>query len=1480
MIRNRRWISFLIAALLVVQFAVGGLGALPQASAASSGPVMLSSSPSNNATSVAINTKLILSFDENVKKGAGSAAIQIHKQLDNAVVASFVVATDSKVVVSSTNHSIVTVTPATNVLQKNTSYYVTIDSGAFVNEGNGANYLGLTSAVDWTFATITDEDADPPVLSEAVSPLTPALGDMAGVNTPLTIVFSKPVFATSGNITITNLATASDKQSIPVNSLYVTGSGTDTITVQLPNSLKPSTADRQVSYEVRVPNGAFQDASGHKFAGIGADAWQFTTSQPALGDVSLQPPDNEFGVPIGSDLVLSFPAHVVVNQVTPAKTIKIQRISDNKLIQSISVKSSNVTTADNDMGGTDIIINPTNDLAPNTGYYVLIDSGAFIDDFESLYEGITDATTWNFTTNPGNDVTAPTLKTAREPLTTQPSTIVKLVMNFDEPVYQGRGFITIRNYPSGSVFASYDVRSSNVSGGGTATITVTGDTAQKFVNSQTYYVEIDSQAFADASGNYYSGLTGQTGWKFKVTNDSVKPLMVTQTPATSAVDVPVTGAKFELLFNEAILIANPDGITMKRISGTGNSPVATSLSIDPNNNKKLLITVTGLMAVTTNYYVEIKANAVTDVAGNSFDGILNMYQWTFKTSTSTSGAPTVSKAEMVNGNKIAITYNENLDTSTETNPAPANYFVTVNGTGRAVTGVSISGKVVTLTLQSSVSYSEIVKLSYTPGDSPVKDSTGTLAASLSNYTVTNVPDTTVPKQLEGSLTGNMITLTFSEELASVSPFSYSQFTVKVGGETRAVTQTVGAGNVMYLTYAGNTAASGLAVTLSYSSTGSYPVRDVAGNALVSFSNFTIQNGEDLRAPELKTITASGTTITLTYDEELDTSKIPLASAYYVTVGGVLRPVSYVRVSGTQVLLTLSIATTASDKVLVTYLSGTPAVVDLNGNYAPVFGSMDVNGNTGATMTLNGIIAKGGSVTATFSESLNTSYQPSTSMFEVKVNTVARPVSSAEVSGSTVVLSLYTPVAIGDTVTVSYSSSSVGIRSTSGSTAPSFSGVSAANQTTWDDNAGGDYAPAEGGGLGIMASAATTLSAVSPAGSTVNQFALSAEKVNNAYNTIRKTGGMEPKVVFTVPDTESAAMVALPLAALEDVKKATPNASFVIAYQNVTYEIPLNALNYTQLGQMMNAASAVGQLVVSIDTDAGTLATALNNKLSAANVQTLVSPVSFDLAVSSNGQTKHFDDFSGYVTRTIKTSDIVDGRQIAVVWLDPQTGKISYAPTQVTTQEDGQSVVSFKRKGNSVYAVVKGSVNYTDITKHWARNDILLLANKFIVEGNTLTTFAPNKAITRGEFAMFIAKGLGLTGDRSAAAKFKDVNTNTILAAYIGAASKAGIVQGTTDGTFKPNNPVTREEMASMMVRAASSAGVQIVPQQTTAEVLKKFTDRAKIGTWAQTDVAKAVEAGVINGMSNGAFGGKNNATRAEAAVMVKRLLNYLEFINI
>nr|WP_275589168.1 Ig-like domain-containing protein [Paenibacillus sacheonensis] len=1452
---------------MVLQIALGGLTAKPvSVKAASSGPVISSMSPSANATNVRTDDKLVLAFDENVRKGTGSATIQIRKQLDNDVFESYVVSSDDKVTVGTgANRNVVTISPSKS-FALNTSYYVTIDAGAFANEGNNENFAGLTSAVGWRFSTIASTDTTPPALNSFL----PAHRSTAGIATSLTLNFNEPVYASNGNITVTNVNQPSDEQNISVNSVGVSGSSTTRITVALPSTLQGSS-----EYSVNVPSGAFQDAAGNAFTGISSSQWHFTTTAPPLGTPVLQPADNAYAVKVGANLILSFPRKVAAN----AGSIRINKIADNSTVQTISVNSDRVTYAPNG-NGTDVTINPIDDLAPNTGFYVLIDGGAFKDasDPSLVYQGISDARTWSFVTDPGDDRTAPTLLADRKPLSAQATQTPELELNFSEPVYPGTGNITIRSYPSGSVFAAIPVTSSSVSGGGTAKITV-ANLDKSYVNNATYYIEIGGQAFSDAKGNYFSGITGSSEWRFTVTQDSEKPILVLQLPANAEQNVALQGTRLEATFSEPIMLGSGALVNVKQVSSSSSgTPLSTTLSVDPTNNRKLLIAVNGTMTANTDYYVEMAAGTVTDLAGNMFDGILNQYQWKFRTSNSTSGAPTVTKAELVGTIKVAITFNENLDTSTAAKPLPANFYVTVNGAGRAVTNVAISGQVVTLTLASAVAYGQTVKVSYSAGTSPIKDLSGTEAANFSDVSVSNVLDTTAPYQVSGSLSGNSILVTFSEELASVSPYAYSQFSVTINGSSRSVTSISSSGSIVFLTYSGTSATVGQTVSVSYYS-GSYPLKDLAGNALYSFSSFYLQNGQDQKAPILQSVNAAGSLVTLTYDEALNTGLTPPASAFYVTVNGTTRSVYNVTVSGAQVLLTISSALSTGDSVLVSYLGGSPALTDLGGNAAPSFSSTPANGGSSSSLGLNGIIAKGSTITVNFSTALSSSYVPTISQFAVKVNDTSRPILNTAINGAAVVLTLYTPVAIGDTVKVSYSSSGYGPRSVSGVLPASFSDSNAANQTTWSDNANGDFEQAAGGGLGIKTSVATTSSAVSPAGLPVRQYALSSEKVTNAYNMIRSVGGMAPRVVFTVPNTESAAMVALPLGALEDAKKLTSNASIGVIYKSVTYDIPLSALNFTQLAQMMNAGSAVGQLIVSIDTNASSLATSLNTQLSNTGAQVLVSPISFQLAVTNNGVTKAVDNLSAYVTRSITSSAVLDGKQTAVVWLDPQAGKLSYVPTQVT-QANNQSVITFKRKGNGVYAVVKGGVNYTDLKNHWARNDIQLLANKYIVEGNTLTNFAPNKAITRGEFAMFIAKGLGLTGDRAASAKFKDVNTSTSLAAYIGAAATAGIIQGMTDGNFKPNNPVTREEMATMMIRAAAAAGVQITLQGTAVTTLKKFSDRGKIGTWAQNDVAKAVQVSIISGQSATSFGGKNKATRAEAAVMVKRLLSYVDFLDI
>lgn len=183
--------------------------------------------------------------------------------------------------------------------------------------------------------------------------------------------------------------------------------------------------------------------------------------------------------------------------------------------------------------------------------------------------------------------------------------------------------------------------------------------------------------------------------------------------------------------------------------------------------------------------------------------------------------------------------------------------------------------------------------------------------------------------------------------------------------------------------------------------------------------------------------------------------------------------------------------------------------------------------------------------------------------------------------------------------------------------------------------------------------------------------------------------------------------------------------------------------------------------------------------------------------------------------------------------------------------------------------------FTDITNTFAKNEINILAAKGIIQGKTETNFAPNAQITRAEFAVLLARALDLPM-KDYEGKFGDVNASKKWAfAGVEAAARAGIVNGTTDGKFNPDAPIKREEIAAMIMRAIA------YQDKTTLEGIDlpaNFKDHGSIGAFAMDAVYKATAIGVIKG-NNGNFNPKNNATRAEAAVMLYRALDSLKLVD-
>ena len=193
-------------------------------------------------------------------------------------------------------------------------------------------------------------------------------------------------------------------------------------------------------------------------------------------------------------------------------------------------------------------------------------------------------------------------------------------------------------------------------------------------------------------------------------------------------------------------------------------------------------------------------------------------------------------------------------------------------------------------------------------------------------------------------------------------------------------------------------------------------------------------------------------------------------------------------------------------------------------------------------------------------------------------------------------------------------------------------------------------------------------------------------------------------------------------------------------------------------------------------------------------------------------------------------------------------------------------------GAAVVATIGGAlpvITYAaDYANHWAKSSITKWVEKEIIKGYEDGSFKPNDHVTRGELASIMVRMFGLT-DTVGAKTFKDVAENKWYAADIAKITSAGIMGGYEDGSFKPESQVTRQEAASILARA-----YKLTAQE---EGTLSFTDAASIASWAKADVTTLVTNGYLSGDQNNAFRPNAPLTRAEAVTMIDKMTQ--ELIN-
>ena len=226
-------------------------------------------------------------------------------------------------------------------------------------------------------------------------------------------------------------------------------------------------------------------------------------------------------------------------------------------------------------------------------------------------------------------------------------------------------------------------------------------------------------------------------------------------------------------------------------------------------------------------------------------------------------------------------------------------------------------------------------------------------------------------------------------------------------------------------------------------------------------------------------------------------------------------------------------------------------------------------------------------------------------------------------------------------------------------------------------------------------------------------------------------------------------------------------------------------------------------------------------------------------------------------------------KLGIYAYDEASGRWTYIGG-ITGREEGFVHAEIQRPG--LYAVMLREVTFPDIENHWARQAVETLAARGIVDGKAGGSFDPNGLLTRAEFAKLLVMALGLEVESSAPSPFADVSDGAWYVSAVKAASEAGLVTGDS-GRFRPEEPMTREQMAAVLVRAVGMRGGDVEE----GADLSGFRDAASVSGWAREAISRAVGLKLIEG-SGDALHPQGTTTRAQAAVVIYRLLDRLNLL--
>ncbi|TBL71553.1 S-layer homology domain-containing protein [Paenibacillus thalictri] len=329
-----------------------------------------------------------------------------------------------------------------------------------------------------------------------------------------------------------------------------------------------------------------------------------------------------------------------------------------------------------------------------------------------------------------------------------------------------------------------------------------------------------------------------------------------------------------------------------------------------------------------------------------------------------------------------------------------------------------------------------------------------------------------------------------------------------------------------------------------------------------------------------------------------------------------------------------------------------------------------------------------------------------------------------------------------------------------------------------------------------------------------------------------------------------------------------------------YTLPAQQINIDAISERFGTSLELKDVKIRIEiaTPPNETVQVVQNAAAANGLEIVVPPLNFSVKALYGDRTEEVAKFNAYVKRTIAIPEGVDpNRMTTGVVIEPD-GAVRHVPTKIV-YVDGKYYAEINSLSNSTYTLVWRPLQFKDVADHWAKAAINNMGSRMVVSGASTELFSPDQDITRAEFAAIVVRSLGLRLENGET-MFTDVRRTAWYSSAIQTAYAYRLINGFEDGTFRPEEKVTREQAMQILSKTMAITKLQgVKPGQSANLTIHPFVDAENVSSWALNGVADNVSAGIISGRSGETIAPEAYITRAEVAVVMQRLLQKSALIN-